>query len=432
MGILNQHINYFPKAIAKEETPEYFGTKIILREILTKMQTEPEHIRLISTLRSIKDEKEQKAFKNSMLPCFMISGYFEKDGKGSRTAEDLEHLTGLICIDLDPKDPAADLKELKQNIKEEPFVAYVGDSCRGEGIFAIVHVSEPERHLEYFDFFVKWLDANGCKNTFDKQTKNLNRLRFIAPDPDHYINDNTIPLDLPIIKQPKKKTHPQKSFNSRYNQYTSSTNKFEIAVKILIKQGQKFEEGNKHNYLFHFCCILNKMGVTEQEAESYISTLYPLSSIKSNCISYPYQRYSNEFGTWNFQREEKYTFKEIPPSIREVKIQPNPKTESIIHSEPKMISIPETTPSFLSDEEDIQPIPKDPSNQWNIAEIETFYANAILPTTPIKLDNCTQIIDVKLFVESQLEYVRANNGKRIFLPHLERLQKLKELLSDQK
>src|ERR1039458_5977804 len=215
MGILNQHINYFPKAIAKEETPEYFGTKIILRDILTKMQTEPEHIRLISTLRSIKDEKEQKAFKNSKLPCFMISGYFEKDGKGSRTAEDLEHLTGLICIDLDPKDPAADLKELKQNIKEEPFVAYVGDSCRGEGIFAIVHVSEPKRHLEYFDFFVKWLDDNGCKNTFDKQTKNINRLRYIAPDPDHYINDNTIPFVLPVIKQSKKKTSPQKPYNGR-------------------------------------------------------------------------------------------------------------------------------------------------------------------------------------------------------------------------
>lgn len=34
MSVLNQYINYFPSALAKEGTVAYYGTKFILRDIL--------------------------------------------------------------------------------------------------------------------------------------------------------------------------------------------------------------------------------------------------------------------------------------------------------------------------------------------------------------------------------------------------------------
>ena len=48
------------------------------------------------------------------------------------------------------------------------------------------------------------------------------------------------------------------------------------------------------------------------------------------------------------------------------------------------------------------------------------------PTYPVKVNTDSSIIDVPKFIESHLATVKANNGNRIFLPHLERLLKFKE------
>lgn len=62
-----------------------------------------------------------------------------------------------------------------------------------------------------------------------------------------------------------------------------------------------------------------------------------------------------------------------------------------------------------------------------IADLETFFATATLPPT-IKLNEWSTIIDLPKFVESHMAIVKANPGKKWFLPYLERLQRLRELL----
>ncbi len=295
MSILNQYVNYFPKAIAEKSTAEYYGTKILLYDILVKMHTAPKHLQIITTLRSLPTE-EQRAFKNTSVPCFTISCYCEQDGRGSRNAKDLMYRTGLICLDLDPKDPSVDLILLKSKIIREPYVAYCSLSSRGKGIFVIIHVAGPSKHDEYFKFFENWLDRNGCLSVFDKNTKNINRLRFISIDIDYYINSNTIPLPLPKGIRPAKPVH-RKSFAGK-NSLTTPANSVELAVKILEKQGNYFIGGNQHMYIYNLCRMLNKMGISQTEAESFVSILLPLSAVKSNCIDYPYKRYANEFNTW--------------------------------------------------------------------------------------------------------------------------------------
>jgi predicted RNA-binding Zn-ribbon protein involved in translation (DUF1610 family) len=56
-------------------------------------------------------------------------------------------------------------------------------------------------------------------------------------------------------------------------------------------------------------------------------------------------------------------------------------------------------------------------------------AELVLPTQPVKLNRCSTITDCCLFIESNLAKVKANNGKPIFLPHLHRLQELKQVLT---
>ncbi|MBI3500239.1 MAG: hypothetical protein HY063_00440 [Bacteroidetes bacterium] len=301
MSILNQYVNYFPRAVANMGTPDYYGSKILLSDVLIKMQTDPRHLQLNKTLRAFTNAEEQKEFKNTEIPCFTVSAYFEKNGRGSRGASDEIYRTNLIVIEFDAIDPTVDLKLFKQKVKKEPYAAYVGDSCRGKGFFAIIHVSDPYRHLEYFEFFRQWAAKNKCETAFDENTKNINRLRYVAPDPDHAINYHTIPLTLRKIKN-------KKAFTKSTSGKISRNNSFEIANHILAKKGNIFSDGAKHNYIFNLCCWLNKMGVPQTEAEQFINTnLLALSEIKSNCIWSPYKNYIHEFGTFDFDHNTGYT-----------------------------------------------------------------------------------------------------------------------------
>ena len=70
-------------------------------------------------------------------------------------------------------------------------------------------------------------------------------------------------------------------------------------------------------------------------------------------------------------------------------------------------------------------IPK--HNQWKeVEELEKYFKKKKLPET-IKLNNFTTI-KCSQFVDSHLTTIKENNGKQTFLPFLNRLQELKNLL----
>ena len=74
--------------------------------------------------------------------------------------------------------------------------------------------------------------------------------------------------------------------------------------------------------------------------------------------------------------------------------------------------------------------PEQPEN-WEpeINELEKYFAGVSLPQFPVKLNHCTTITKVSAFIESHFATVKAYNGKRTFLPYLNRLQELKQLLT---
>jgi hypothetical protein len=55
-----------------------------------------------------------------------------------------------------------------------------------------------------------------------------------------------------------------------------------------------------HRSIYQLCCVLNRKGVPQYEAERYIdANIYPLDKIPpSNCITDPYQRFKHQFGIW--------------------------------------------------------------------------------------------------------------------------------------
>ena len=67
--------------------------------------------------------------------------------------------------------------------------------------------------------------------------------------------------------------------------------------------------------------------------------------------------------------------------------------------------------------------------EQDISELENYFTNITLPTQLVKLNKCSTITNCSLFIESHFVTLKTNNSKRIVIPHLNRLQELKQLLT---
>ncbi|RWZ87867.1 MAG: hypothetical protein EO766_09315 [Hydrotalea sp. AMD] len=74
--------------------------------------------------------------------------------------------------------------------------------------------------------------------------------------------------------------------------------------------------------------------------------------------------------------------------------------------------------------------PNTVSWEQDIIELENYFANIELPAHSVKLNGCSTITNCSSFIESHLATVKANKGKQTFLPYLNRLQELKQIISN--
>lgn len=65
----------------------------------------------------------------------------------------------------------------------------------------------------------------------------------------------------------------------------------------------------------------------------------------------------------------------------------------------------------------------------SINEIERFFEITILPTGPIKLDECSNITDVSLFIKSHLDILKFQRDNLRYKPYLDRLIELKQVIT---
>jgi hypothetical protein len=73
--------------------------------------------------------------------------------------------------------------------------------------------------------------------------------------------------------------------------------------------------------------------------------------------------------------------------------------------------------------------PKENENWTNdIAELESYF-ETIEPPTKLKLNECDFINDSSKFLESHFAIVKANKGTQAFIPYLNRLRELKQVLN---
>ena len=113
-----------------------------------------------------------------------------------------------------------------------------------------------------------------------------------------------------------------------------------------------------------------------------------------------------------------------------LKFRPGEATEKLKNKNISAI----TTPLSLECEnhENDNPVLRDQitPERWDdqINELENFFAGITLPTQPIKLDKCSTITNIPVFLESHFAVVKSNNGNHTFIGYLNRLKKLKQIL----
>lgn len=71
------------------------------------------------------------------------------------------------------------------------MVAYAGRSVGGNGVFAIVPIAYPDKHIQQWESLRRYFDSLGI--TVDPQTKDVARLRICSYDPEARVRFDAVP-----------------------------------------------------------------------------------------------------------------------------------------------------------------------------------------------------------------------------------------------
>lgn len=127
-------------------------------------------------------------------------GYF----LNRRTRNALVTASGLAVYDVEDFRSADEMKEVRQRLQIQPHVALVSTSMSGMGLWVLLCVPVANAAFEYTRFWFAGLEllqgVLGVGRHVVAQSKgqqDVTRCRFLAPDPDLYINPDAVEYAVP-------------------------------------------------------------------------------------------------------------------------------------------------------------------------------------------------------------------------------------------
>lgn len=214
----------------------------------------------VSKLRTLVENNDESkdSFKRS-LPSFTPSGVFCKSHK----KDDLQSYNPLIVLDID-KVGIDKANELKQKVSEidATFAAFISPS--GDGLKILVKCdSTAETHESIYHQVAAFYESQ-LNVPIDQSGKDFSRLCFLSYDPDLYLNDHSAvwtstSTELPI-------------FSTR-SVSVSTTELFNRAVQ-LTEEKYQYVVNYRNHYLFNLINNLNRFGVSQDEAYSFVRERY--------------------------------------------------------------------------------------------------------------------------------------------------------------
>lgn len=359
----------------------------------------------VEQLRTIQDEGLQKVIKKS-LPAITPAGVFSyRDEKHI-----IEH-SGFLAFDVDLADNKhiSNFNELKVQISHVVCVAYCGLSVRGKGFWGLVPIpkSTPAEHKYRFNALSKFFKSYNIN--LDPSGSDVCRLRIYSWDPEGYFNHNA-KLYTSILKpQAKKSTRPA---------YSDTRERVETIISQ-IKENKIDVTGSYEDWLKIGSALENEFGesgrgyfhaVSRYHAKYDVSETDHLfdSVLKCNNGKVSIGSFFHIAGDYGIKAPlQKSDVPTLAPQNNPTQLIVEQNQVTTLAKVEKIIK-----PGIWSNE---------------ITELEQFFKVAKLPDT-IKLNECSTIIDVSLFIDSHLSIVKAQNGKLRYKPYLDRLNELKAIL----
>lgn len=291
MSILNKSISYFP---SKNDTQ--VGVTINLLQLLKSSK----HELIISKLRAEKDEVIQKQIKEK-LPCFTVSGVFTR-----RCEDGIIIPSGLAAVDLDSAEDY-DVIHLLNELKKIPYIAYIGLSCRGKRLFAIIPLLHHDKYARHYDRLIQSFEDIGLPMG-DTCHKAISQPRFVSYNTPEtsYFNHSAKPYNL---LAPEKSQHFIKPLNA--NMRSGFHGVPEDPFKWCETQFQKsnaFVEGQRHAYIVSLARYCNIKGLSETETLNGCIAAYDCEGFDSieisKIINHIYRSHTAGHNTFPFSLTE--------------------------------------------------------------------------------------------------------------------------------
>lgn len=193
MDIFQTHISVYNGVTDNTGTRMPLGTFLFCKEYKDD----------ILRLRAVFDKEKRNALKRS-LPQATISGVFSP----TRAKNNLSQHSGLISVDIDAKDnpDILDWETLKQDLSVLPQIAYCALSVSGKGLFLVIPLRYPEKHLQQFRQLQ--IDFRKMGIMIDSACSDITRLRCLSYDEHPIINENATLYEGVYVEKPKHKSFP--------------------------------------------------------------------------------------------------------------------------------------------------------------------------------------------------------------------------------
>ncbi|MBV7533047.1 DUF3987 domain-containing protein [Chitinophaga sp. sic0106] len=225
------------------------------------------------------------------LPGFTASGTFT----GRRDSKSLKTYSQIIILDLDDLSPV-EVHEARSRANCLPHTLLSFVSPSGLGLKIMVRVdSDHTIHKSAYTQVVQYYESElGFR--FDAKTNDITRLCFMSWDPEAHFNPfaERFPVtnksETPAIKP--LQSLPHSDFTLEFEKQVKYTERF--------KEGFKYEEGNRNNFLFFLANNCNRKGVPlEYSLKHSLILASDLSEREvKQVVEGVYNRNVADFGKW--------------------------------------------------------------------------------------------------------------------------------------
>ena len=167
------------------------------------------YINQINEIRKIDKATNYALYKDLKSKLFAFTPSCICKGKTLKK-ENVTHINNIIAIDIDHDDnPTLSVEQMKQIVKQLPYVRYCSLSVGGKGIYCLIPFLKEYANKDNFKevFLSLQKDFAEMGIIIDKSCSNYNRARYVSYDTNEYWNDRCIIYNkkttIPTKKRPQ-------------------------------------------------------------------------------------------------------------------------------------------------------------------------------------------------------------------------------------